>query len=325
MKTSPYIFCDWLTAKQTHAKHPPLYGGETQFINAETGEIKKSLNFKSHQGLYNSNLQIRSDGETVEVSGNPSRFDRQNNVHGLNLDQAKTKINDVLLNLGLPIFTDGITLNTQSENPHYTGAKITRIDMTTNLKFGNPTNQRHYQMWLQSQTFPRLDRQSWDNLNVYFGKASDSRTFRIYDKARHIIENDGDKKLASALAQAGVLRYEWEYRKFLKLKGYDLWHKATQKNLSKQFLQDIKPMTKRLKKIDLEELPSAVLKTYLIYEAGINPRDHVGKNQYWDHKKILKGYGIDIADQKIRRIKTPTIIIQPEPFILSDEDQLLEG
>ena len=83
-------------------------------------------------------------------------------------------------------------------------------------------------------------------------------------------------------------------------------------------------MTRKIKKVDIEKIPSQVLGTYLMHEKGINPRKHIAENTFYKHKKILLEYGVDISNQTVKRIKQPTVIIQPTPFVL-DEDQLLEG
>ena len=325
METSR-IFCDWITVKQTHAPHKPLYGGITKYTDAETGETTQSYKFKTHQGLHDSSVQIRSDGETVEFSGNPSRFNRQNNVTGYDLDNCKIIINQIMESLGLPPFTEGTTIRLESGERKTTGAKFTRIDMTQNFQTGSPRTRDLYMEWIQTQEYGRLAKLLY-NKNTYFGKESDSRTFRIYDKAREIIDKNGDLELARLLHQKGSIRYEWEYRKFLKTKGLNLWSKATQARLSKQFEKDIKPMVKEITpptSEELDALPNGVLATYLMYQKGYDVKKKLSKPTFIKHKRILKELGIDISNRTVLRMEPPVQVIEIQE---SNENQLdlLEG
>lgn len=305
---TPDIFCDFLTVKQTHPPHTPLYGGITQYFDCETGEISKTHQFKTVKGLYESSVQIRSDGETVEFSGNPSRFNRKNNIQGLTLDQAKIEINLILESLNLPSFTSGKTIRIQNGERINNGAKFTRIDITQNLKAGSARRRDIYLQWIQSQNYPKL-RKTLIGLNTYFGKETESRTFRIYDKALEIVKKSkSNPPEADRLNREGVIRFEMEYRKILKTRGSNLWNKATQRRLENQFTKDIQPMNKKIETLDISELPKMVIGTYSMYLQNLNPRDYISRNTYFKHKKILLQYGVDISNTVIRLVPKKEII-----------------
>lgn len=311
MDQKPIVFCDKLVVNQTHKKAHKSFGPLIIRVDDETGQESRTIKPKTVEGKYKSSVQICSDGHTVKFDGNPSRFNRKNNIQGIDLDLAKAKVNEIITNLGLPAFTSEYVIG--PEGREYTGARITRLDMTTNLKMGSPTKRDRYQKWIQTQEYPNLVKLCF-NKNTYFGKQSESRTLRIYDKAKEIIDKKGDLNIAERLNRQGVLRYEFEYRKFLKSKGLNMWHRATQKELENQFLGDIENMTRTITEIDMEELPSKVLGTYLMYLNHINPKNHMSKNTFYAHRKVLLKYGVDIGNMTVFRIRQDPVVIEPEPY-----------
>lgn len=317
------IFCDWITVKQTHKPHTPLYGGVHTFTDSETGEISKSLQFKTIKGLYGSSYQIRSDGETVEYSGNPSRFNQPDNVQGFDLDTCKKLVNAEMQALGLPEFTAGNVIRMREGDQVNTGAKFTRIDMTQNLKAGSPRRRDIYLQWIQTQNYPKL-RKALFGLNTYFGKETESRTFRIYDKAKEMADkHKTPPAVADKLHRCGAIRFEIEYRKILKTRGHNLWSKANQPTLAKQFLKDSKPMNRKIETIDISEMPKGVIGTYAMYLQGFNPKELLGRTTFWRHQKVLRQYGIDISNTVTRMIPKKEIIELSE--IDAEELKSVEG
>lgn len=324
-QTPNQTFCDWITVKQKHPLHTPFYGGITQYQDAETGVITQTYQFKTVKGLHESSVQIRSDGETVEFSGNISRYNQPNNVQGIDLDECKSKLNSLMASFGLPQFTEGEILRQITASGieiKYTGARFTRIDITQNLQAGTARRRDIYLQWIQTQNYPKL-RKTLIGLNTYFGKETESRTFRIYDKFKEM--TDKNKKAPAELNRKGAIRFELEYRKILKTRGTNRWNNATQKALYKQFIKDIQPMHKKIETLDITELPKKVVGTYAMYLQGLNPRDHMSRNIYFEHKRILLRYGVDISNTVTRLIPKKEVI-ELEQYD-SDENQLdlLEG
>jgi len=317
------IFCDWITVRQTHKNpHSPIYGDIAEYTNQETGEYRKVYQFKTIKGKHNSSFQIRSDGYTVEYSGNPSRYDQVNNVQGFNLDSSKIKINQAIAGIGLPPFDEGETIKQITNSGidiEYTGAKFTRIDITQNFKTGSARRRDIYLQWIQSQNYPYL-RKTLIGLNTYFGKETESRTFRIYDKALEITKKEKINKIAVTLNTIGSIRYELEYRKILKTRNINQWQKATTKTLEKHFIKDIKPMKKKITKVKLSELPPNLVGTYLMYEKGI-ARQLLSQSTFKRHKKQLLPYGIDISNN-VTSFRPKIETIELEEF---DDDELLQG
>ena len=312
-------FCDFLKVKQSHLDlHSPI-GDEVIIVDGETGLIQKSRRWKEFRGLHGSYCRVRSDGYTVEYDGNPSRWNRKDNIQGIDLDKAKQVVNQIVTGLGLPPFTAEYGLG--PDGKVYYGARISRLDVTTNLKAGSPSKAELYKRWIQTQEYPRLQKLIMDN-TTYFGRESQTRTLRIYNKGKEFFNTKKCPEAAERLHRNGVLRFEFEYRKFLRQKGFSAWDKATHAALQSQFIEDIQHMTREIEVIDFEDLPAKVLGTYLMYQAGVNPRKKLSKNTFYSHRRELLKYGVDIANMTVERIPQPTKVIALEPY--NDDQQELK-
>ncbi|MBL9228854.1 Replication-associated protein G2P, partial [Escherichia coli] len=110
----------------------------------ESGEaLPPSVNQKFLEGSFSSKLTIRCDGYKVRVVGNPSRWQRMDNLFGLTaLDECVEIYNHVLAQYDLPPFTKNTRLfprqtpDGKSTSLVGDGAEITSIDWTRNLAVG---------------------------------------------------------------------------------------------------------------------------------------------------------------------------------------------
>lgn len=128
------VFCDWLSISQEHIIEdenrtrimlPVINGGnvvkfepdafaKSWTVDPETGEAKLLPVFDAskaiyttqtritHEGSYETGIQIRCDGLKVELSGNVSRFGRSDNLFGLSVPDCVEKASTIVQALGLP-------------------------------------------------------------------------------------------------------------------------------------------------------------------------------------------------------------------------------
>lgn len=288
------MFCDWLNVwQQFYGDHDDFLGGRVISIDgacgfqrasvadAETGELVEqwtvsgsddvsfnTAKFANHRGSHETNLMIRYVAGKLEVRGNPSAFGRLDNLFGLSLDECFHVLNTVLKELGLPVFTQGVEEKVWLENEsrwstRYTGAHITRVDMTQNLAVGMG-KVRHYHKWLAQQKLSRsspddsdLDQfarwnyesvytsnsKYWINAKFYDkGAAIEQRTLPDYLKRLKVAVREGRMtkgdaqalyeeaeqylmKLACWCAEVGVTRGEWSFRSrwFAQSEGLGYW------------------------------------------------------------------------------------------------------
>jgi len=325
------IFCDFLTCSQYHEQeHAPVFGRLSTSID-ENGEVSPPFHHpKTLSGEFGSSVQISSDGHLVTFDGNPSRWNRPDNVHGLPLDEAKRVVNQILLANGLPPF-HGVNLKfrqTDENRNHLAvtdGAVFSRIDMTTNVITGSPSNLHAFLQYQKTQTFPRLEQRIYGN-NTYHGKDSDSRQFLIYDKGldvkNKLLSKSEDpeylQSILNFLHSNGVARLEMSYKRFLRKRNRRFWNLATSANLNAQFTKDFKLMAKDIETPDYGDMPTECLKTLGLYMMGMNPKEVLSPKTYYKHKKILKSYGYDIANPNIHLLQGKVKIITLKPCELPD-------
>lgn len=289
------VFCDYLNVWQ---EFPDWQGGEwlggrvisiegacgfgrAQVIDHETGEIAAAwavsgsddveyatAKFQEHTGSYETKIFIRMIGGKLEVRGNPSAVNRLDNVFGVGLDDGIAIYNEILSGLGLPEFSSGEEqhLWLQKEGKYvkrYTGAHITRTDMTENNAVGMG-NVRNYHKWLAQQKLYRSSPDDdaletfarWNYDSVYTSMSKFWINAKHYDKAAALEERtlpeylkklrdavkagkmersevralykeaeDYIGKLAEWCAEVGVSRSEWSFRNrwFVQQGGAGWW------------------------------------------------------------------------------------------------------
>jgi hypothetical protein len=141
------FFDDWLDAYQEYPYQLPLIGKDGFVrIDTVTGEMSNAIKCPTfrHEGSYSTSIGVRVSGNRLYVSGNPSRYDRLDNLFGFtSVDECFRVFNHVLLSLGLPPFTKctklWLAVAEDEDSPHRQvsdGALITRLDITSNRTVG---------------------------------------------------------------------------------------------------------------------------------------------------------------------------------------------
>ena len=192
---------------QEYLERLPLVGSSL-FIeeDLETGEIlSKSPKGLQLEGSYSSKIIIRCNGNKVSVSGNPSRYNRIDNLFGFDsIDKCVQVFNIILKKHGLPPFTkctkiwfeqspDGSKAKRISN-----GAVITAVDWTKNHVVGKG-NVKQFLRGLSSQSMGRgkVGHLYSNHCTVNWGEGSEYKMTSIYDK-----ENDLSRQRKKRLKHA---------------------------------------------------------------------------------------------------------------------------
>lgn len=139
------MFIDWLTLHQDFDTTLPFISDTAEFvIDTDTGDVLTQRQPAQRiEGSYSTSISVRISGGRITVKGNPSRFNRLDNLFGFtSIDDCVSVYNNILLSLGLPPFTrctrvdhlqspDGKKAFSVSD-----GAVITEIHITTNKSVG---------------------------------------------------------------------------------------------------------------------------------------------------------------------------------------------
>lgn len=248
---------DWLTISQEHQHDLPVVCDVfTLTIDANTNEVlsTRQPRFK-HEASHSTSVTIHVQGRKVRVEGNPSRVGRLDNLFGFtSIDQCVAVYNRLLAEYGLPGFTRGTQLTqrqvqrstgTWDEQLLSDGAKIERIDLTTNVSVGEG-NALAYLRGLSSQRighsigflYPNGRTVTWTPKGN--GKGGRLQYRKAYDKAFEMDENllpkikrlYGDhspefayvQRVRNFCAAHGVVRMEQELKsEFLQREGLAYW------------------------------------------------------------------------------------------------------
>lgn len=322
-------FCDWLSIYQRHmgAKLPVIADGAVMRIDKE-GEVETVTLKKSRiEGSFETAVFVRCTGDTVYFDGNVSKFGRADNVFGYTFAQCLQIINRLLVSLGLPPFTEGdkyITNVKGEPRACWTGAIVTRVDMTCNYSTGSKEDASAYMRHLQGQQASRLKTGTYgDGETVDFGRGSRRLYLKAYTKGpelrRHAVKaSQGDKftkrppdpyvlQLADWCDAVGLVRVELTF-KATKLHdmgchflgGFDM------KQLEIEFAERSEIFTRGSADVeDLGDLPKHLLASYRMWQAGDDLTEKISRAAFYRHRRALLPYGIDIA------IKSNVVPLKP--------------
>jgi II/X family phage/plasmid replication protein len=241
-------FIDRLFIQQDHPDGGlPLVGEhKIERIELETGEkLPPTVNQKILEGSYSTKLTIRSNGHRVRVEGNPSRWQRTDNLFGLaSIDDCVAVYNHILSKYHLPPFTKSTHIYHRQMIGDKSqlcgnGAQITGIDFTINHQVGKGKEQSFIRgmssMQIGRGRQPKLYP---DGNTCNWGEASTWLMTKLYCKAAELDRNlkkikrkkqteqtasqvDYITKLIEYCQQKGVVREEHSLRQSM-LKRHNL-------------------------------------------------------------------------------------------------------
>lgn len=343
-------FCDWLSIYQRHfgGGLPKIADGAVMRIDSD-GEVESiTLKKLRIEGSHESSVFVRCDGETVWFDGNVSKLGRPDNVFGYSFRQCLQIVNNLLLSLGLPPFSEGdryVTNFKGEPRTCWTGAIVTRVDVTQNYAVGGKENAYHFMRYLQSQQASRLKTGTYgEGETVDFGRGSRYLYFKAYLKGpelrRHATKVRADAEsmfkpepnpyvlqLADWCDAVGLVRVEMTF-KATKLHdmgchylgGFDM------KQLELEFDRRCEVLTRASADVDqLTDLPKALLATYRMWQAGDDLTAKLSRATFYRHRRELLPYGVDIAiKSNVVPLKTKTRVIQLGPVSMPDWYELPE-
>ncbi len=296
----------------------------------QTGEVEKeSPTMKTVEGSYSSKLEIRSDGQRVSVQGNPSRFQRRDNLFGLTqLCDCVGIYNHVLNQLGLPAFTKCKTTNwyqgkdSKSAARVADGAIFTRVDWTINYSVGK-NNERATLRGLSTQSIGRgkLPHLYPNEMTLDWGKGSEYWYQKLYNKANEIQRKLSKSKLKSEektyletliqyCTELGIVRHEKEFKRTFLNRKKLCFYGQTNENQFKPYLQDLNQI---LERIEMSTVDYEMISDQLLEKSIVKSRQAANatqsyalawlhgqvmdktKSQYYEHLKRLRAIGVDIS------------------------------
>lgn len=336
-------FCDWVSIYQRHysGNLPKVCNGAVMRIDADGQVESTTLKKLQIEGSHETSVFVRCDGETVWFDGNVSRWGRPDNVFGYSFRQCLQIINTLLQTLGLPPFSEGerYISNFRGEpRTMWTGARVTRVDVTKNFSVGSKENAYHFMRYLQGQQASRLKTGTYgEGETVDWGRGSRYLYYKAYLKGpelrRHMGRAPVDDtmfkpppdpyvvQLADWCDSVGLIRFEMTF-KATKLHDMGCSHLGgfDMKQIEIEFESKAEILTRASADVDLvTELPKAVLSTYRMWQAGDDVTQKISRATFYRHRRELLPFGVDIAiKSNVVQFQPKTRVIQLGPVSMPD-------
>lgn len=292
------IFVDWLTATQHYPGGglPIILGGIVVWYDREGNVRLERGSASSVTGSYDTSIRVGCDGARIYISGNVGRFNRADNLFNFGWAGTWAKCNRILAGIGLPDFTAADRVPVQSGGG--VGARLHRLDITSNFCAGSESQARAVIRWLSVQSISRMRRGMAGDESVWWSNTR--HMFKAYLKGREMVAHgkDKDDPLVAYCDERGVVRVEVELRRRLlqdlKLDCFG--------DVSDERLEDVyRDQTSILRRVDrsdepdiLGAVPSRYRMTAAAWLAGQDLRALLSRSTLFRHGKVLREYGMDV-------------------------------
>lgn len=338
-------FCDWVSMYQDHGGDLPRLS-DGCFVRFDADGVHESTTLKKLkvEGSHETSLFVRCDGSTVWFEGNISKFGRPDNVFGYSFAQCLERINAFLSAHQLPPFTKGVRGEYQAPGgkmrPIWTGARITRLDLTVNYSSGSKENGYHFMRFLASQQASRLKTGTHgEGETVDFGRHSR----RVYSKAylkgpellKHAKRNEKKttaeknslqfdsylNQLADWCNEIGLVRFETTYHSTFLIDNYFQFLGGIDMTiLESDFTQRQSVFTRANAEVDsLASLEPKILAVYRMWQAGDDIVSSMSRATFYRYRSLLLPHGIDIAiKSNVIKFEPKTRVIQLVPVTMPD-------
>lgn len=327
-------FVDWISISQFHGTTPseaaaerlaaldacpdsvmlkdlavPEVFSELRLVYDASGDVShETARAQTMRASYDSSLQIRSHAGWVSVSGNPSRWGRPDNLFGYDLATCVEIINEELSRHNLPPFTPGVQIWDQDAEqirddlpPTWTGARISRIDITRNYIAGSDWLARLAMRAYAQKGRARMKRAVWADETALWHTGR--RCVKAYLKGPEMGLHAKHSAWTQWATDNGLVRHELELRS--KLLSETRLRYLGNLDMGKLIALHERE-TAHLHDIDATLDPMAVEhispKSRLVYAAwlrGEPVKELMTRATFYRHRKVIMDEaGVDIGEQR---------------------------
>lgn len=299
------VFVDWVTIRQEHGdgNAPRLNGGRYMAVDAD-GELDYVVERRAGlEGSFDSRVDIRSDGCVVEFSGNIARYNRRDNLFGYEWPETVRRINALLNVYSIPPFTAGKLFRFSDHGWVWTGARVSRIDVTMNRACFSLEGMDAVLRALAGQHVGRQKGVlSVDGATVEYGRGSKYVYGKCYAKHQEFVKHQRrksgahvDDEVIDFCRRLGVLREEFTLKsRFLTQRQLCYLGAINQSELVDVFME--RTQFRRFEKVTYEsfnELPRHLRATYVCWRDGLPQQ--LSRATFYRHRQELLKYGVDIS------------------------------
>lgn len=284
-----------------------------------TGElVSDTVNSMQHEGSFSSNLNIRCTGYSVTVDGNPSRFNRSENLWGFNtIEQCVQVYNSILAQFDLPAFKQctgvwhGQGQDGKKARLITDGAIIRHLDWTRNFTVGQGREHSFLRgassltigRGLQPYLYPNGATLDWGSHKLKVkGEGSKYRYDKLYIKAMDLISKRSERlknatqaeiiyydRLIEYCQDCGVVREEQSKKApFLKKYGTLAYYGLCQDT---DFLPHLTDIETALKRLEVSHMNYQTIAEQLIKEGICNSAQSANTTESyalkWLHGSVI--------------------------------------
>jgi hypothetical protein len=343
------MFVDWISVSQYHGEGTPEHIGSLSFKELDEDAPVESAGPRQSRGSHDSSLQVKSHGGWVKVSGNPSRWNRPDNLFGYELDECMQIVNDHLRALGLPPFTVGVAMDPDrnqrrerlglaavdgetvdgmgaGEAVRWTGAAFSRIDLCQNFSAGSELLARLAMRSYQARAVARLKKATYGEETALWHNTR--RSVKAYRKGPDMKVHCPESEWIDWANDTGIVRHECAIKsRFLSASGLRYWGNLNMGTLHRLFEHE----TEVLKRADCSLDPLAVeacpRRARLVYAAWLRGEDVaalVSTSTLYRHRKtLMEVASVDISQpRKVAEVVPVVRYVDLQPARMPDGYQL---
>lgn len=319
------MFVDWISVSQYHGEGLPELVGSLNFkdLDNEHGAIE-SAGPRQSRGSHDSSLQVKSHNGWVKVSGNPSRWNRPDNLFGYDLDECMSIVNNHLATLGLPPFTvgvptsadrnerrdsiglaalDGETVDGMGEGEPITwsGAAFSRIDLCENFSAGSEFLAKLAMRSYQARAVARLKKATYGEETALWHNTR--RSVKAYRKGPDMAVHCPTSEWIDWANQNGIVRHECAIKsRYLSATGLRYWGNLNMGTLHRIFERETEILRRPDASLDPMAVEACPARARLVYAAWLRGEDIttlVSRATLTRHKKLLREVAsVDISQPR---------------------------
>lgn len=319
-------FVDWLTIREPNrGQFTPVNDGYFVRLDRDGEIVFSTARTLQVDGSGDSSAHLRITHDVAELSFNPSRWNRDDNLFGVCWSGALRAADQVMASVGQCGFSPGQVKRKANGEPVFLGAVVTRVDVCMNVETGSREKLLDYFWHCAGLVLPKRKTRR-ENGTVYYGNSNKNKKPKVYLKHKEIRQRQLPKSkspeyvraLAEYCESVGLARLEVRYgRDFLRANGLRSSGSITHDVLISHFSEDVKPMLAEFENLNVDELSNAELGVFLMWSRGFDVRERLKSAMFYRHRKRIKEVtGYDIADNTVTRLKAKPRVItlrQAEP------------
>lgn len=327
------MFVDWISVSQYHGEGTPEFVGSLAFkglsargIDAtDPVDLVEAAGPRKWEASYGTSLQIKSHAGWVKVSGNPSRFNRPDNLFGFELDECMNIINCELAKVGLPSFQPGVEVLSSRDEvergalPRWTGAAFSRLDLTKNFQAGSELLARLTIKAYQARAVGYMKKGTYGDETALWHNTR--RSVKAYRKGDEMALHCKESPWIEWAQQTGIVRHEVALKsRYLSATGLRYWGNVDMGKLHHIFERETEVLQRvdgSLDPVALEACPAQARLCYAAWLRGENVRELMSRATFYRRRKdLLQLASIDIAEPRNTATVVPMIkVIELRPAV----------